>query len=89
MTKTASPDNAALYRMAGALIKELRTSRRMSGEILGGLLGMSQQQISRYERGETRLTLDQINNISCIFNMSLWEFMGILRIFCDENKKTG
>lgn len=87
MTKATSPDNALLYRMTGALIKELRASRRMSGEILGGLLGMSQQQISRYERGETRLTLDQINNISRIFNMSLWEFMGILRIFCDENKR--
>ncbi len=87
MSKTASPDNALLYRMTGALIKELRVSRGMSGEIFGGLLGMSQQQISRYERGETRLTLEQINNISCVFNMSLWEFMGMLRIFCVENKK--
>ncbi|HDF2330308.1 TPA: helix-turn-helix transcriptional regulator [Morganella morganii] len=86
MTKAASPDNASLYRMTGALIKELRVSRRMSGEILGGLLGISQQQISRYERGESKLTLNQINNISYVFNMSLWEFMEILRFFCEENK---
>lgn len=86
MTKGISPDNSSLYKITGALIKKLRVSRGMSGEIFGGLLGISQQQISRYERGETRLTLEQINNISCIFNMSLWEFMRMLRLFCDERK---
>ncbi|MFL9021120.1 helix-turn-helix domain-containing protein [Proteus mirabilis] len=53
----------------------------MSGEVLAGFIGISQQQISRYERGEVDLTLDKIKTISSFFNITIWEFMELLYLF--------
>ncbi|WP_025154722.1 helix-turn-helix domain-containing protein [Morganella morganii] len=88
MSRTEFPYDSLLYKNAGVLIKELRTGRGMSGEILGGLVGISQQQISRYERGETRLTLDQVSKIAGALNISIWEFMKMLEVFFYDNKNT-
>ncbi|EQB9157411.1 helix-turn-helix domain-containing protein [Morganella morganii] len=71
----------SLNENAGQLIKALRKSKKVSGEVLAGFLGISQQQVSRYERGETELTLEQIKKISGFFNISIWEFMDILYFF--------
>lgn len=42
----------------GRKIKEIRKSFGMTGEQLGLLLGVTQQQISRYESGTTPMTID-------------------------------
>lgn len=69
--------SVSLNQGVGYLIRFLRRREKMSGEVLAGFLGISQQQISRYELETTELTLKQLCNISAVFNMSIWEFMDI------------
>lgn len=78
MNFTFHNDSFSLYECIGLLIKKLRVSRGISGLELGEIMGVSQQQISRYERGKTEITLSQLQNISSAFNMTLWEFVEIL-----------
>lgn len=64
----------------------------MSGEELAFYVGLSQQQISRYERAESEMTLGQLQMFSEALGMSIWKFMDILRLLLDpevyENKKS-
>lgn len=71
-------EDFSLYKNAGILIRNLRRNRKLSGKNLGDILGISQQQVSRYEQGETELTLRQISRISAVFNMTVWDFINIL-----------
>lgn len=70
-----------LNQGSGILIKALRKKKGISGAVLAGFIGISQQQISRYERGEIDLTLDKIKTISSFFNITIWEFMELLYLF--------
>lgn len=76
-----------LNENAGSLIKILRIRARLSGEELGEIIGLSQQQVSRYERGISELTLSQLQKFAAVFDMSIWEFMDRLYfIFYMENE---
>lgn len=65
----------ALNDRAGALIRHLRIKNSMSGKTLAGFVGVSQQQISRYESGECELTLRQIQKIAFFLGFSFWQFV--------------
>ena len=71
----------SLSQNAGLLINALRKNKKISGDVLAGFIGISQQQISRYERGETELTLEKIKQFSTFFDISVWEFMDMLYLF--------
>lgn len=71
----------SLSQNSGFLIKALRKKKGVSGEVLARFVGVSQQQISRYERGEVDLTLDKIKKICSFFNITIWDFMDMLRLF--------
>lgn len=43
---------------AGTFLKLARINKGMTGKALGDCLGVSQQQISRYERGQNNITLE-------------------------------
>lgn len=77
--KQRTESTFSLNEEVGFLIRKLRTSRKMSGEQLAQIVGISQQQISRYENGKTKLTIDQLEVISTAFDMSIWRFMNILQ----------
>lgn len=79
-------NTSPLSQNAGLLIKELRVSKGMSGEVLAGYVGISQQQVSRYECGATKLTLEQLQNITNVFNISIFEFMNMLYFFCNKKE---
>lgn len=86
MEKLKNINNPTLLNeRLGSLIKKLRKSRKMSGEVLAGFIGVSQQQLSRYERGESELTIKKIAYISMAFNMNIWQFMDILYITMQED----
>lgn len=71
----------SLSQNSGLLINALRKNKKISGDVLAGFIGISQQQISRYERGETELTLEKIKQFSTFFDISVWEFMDMLYLF--------
>ncbi len=59
----------------------------MSGKSLGDIIGVSQQQVSRYESGTTELTIGRIKEISTIFDMNLWQFLNIVHFLMTERKE--
>lgn len=80
-----------LQECVGILLRKLRIEKGLSGEELAFYVGLSQQQISRYERAESEMTLGQLQMFSEALGMSIWKFMDILRLLLDSevyvNKK--
>lgn len=59
----------------GQAVKKFRLDNNMSGEVLGNIIGVSQQQISRYERGKSEITVRRLDEIALAFNMTLFQFV--------------
>ena len=62
----------------------LRQRNSMTGAELGQKLSISQQQISRYETGKTKLTLEQLNILLVLLGRSWCEIFHIIE---DEYEK--
>ncbi|KGA59621.1 MULTISPECIES: helix-turn-helix domain-containing protein [Proteus] len=71
--------------IVGRQLKALRLKKTLNGTQLGKMLGISQQQVSRYENGVTTLSIDAIVTICLCFNLSLKEFLAPLMVLT-ENK---
>lgn len=54
----------------GEQIKELRKSANMSAAKLGELIDLSQQQVSSIENGVSNITVDKLEKICNVFNIS-------------------
>lgn len=67
-------NNQILLHDVGALIRKLRKEKRMSGVDLGAELGISQQQISRYENATSEISVSTLINILAVFNITPAEF---------------
>lgn len=73
--------------ITGRQLKTLRKKHAMSGARLGKILNTSQQQVSRYENGQTPLSVDMIITICIYFHLSLGEFLAPLMVLTgDENE---
>ncbi|MBH5329690.1 helix-turn-helix transcriptional regulator [Eikenella sp. S3360] len=70
---TASAFDAAV----GQRIQLRRKEHKMSAEVLSEKIGISQQQLSRYERGENKINLSHLIQIAEILDTPLnWFFIG-------------
>lgn len=58
----------------GTQLMELRRSRGITGLELANKLGISQQQVSRYERGVSHIDTDMLFFILIQLNVSLFDF---------------
>ncbi|HDS6842425.1 TPA: helix-turn-helix transcriptional regulator [Morganella morganii subsp. morganii] len=65
----------------GQQIMKRRKSSGLSGKALAELLGLSQQQISRYEQGVTNIRASTLLQLSFLFNVDVKSFF----IDCIEN----
>ena len=74
---------------AGSVILSRRKSMGLSGKELGKRVGLSQQQVSRYERGKTSLTLSQLVCFSVALDMSLLQFINELFLCAELNEIWG
>ncbi|MEQ5306297.1 helix-turn-helix transcriptional regulator [Providencia rettgeri] len=68
----------------GEFLKESRKNKNMTGRELAKLMHVSQQQISRYETGQTKLTLEQLNMLLVLLGRSWSEVFHIIE---DEYEK--
>ena len=59
----------------GCFIKSKRKKMDITGKDLGMMLNVSQQQISRYENGITKITVTLLNDILIILETSWDEFL--------------
>ena len=76
-------NNQILLHDVGALIRKLRKEKRMTGVDLGAELGISQQQISRYENATSEISVSTLINILAVFNITPAEFF--TRIYDTEH----
>lgn len=58
-----------ISKSVGLKIRELRDIHGMSGKKLSGLMGISQQHLSRYENGEVNIHVDTLYQFSLIFSV--------------------
>lgn len=63
-----------LNKATGAFIRQKRLELGLNGSELGRLLNISQQQISRYERGATSFTLHQLESFLRALSVSWASF---------------
>lgn len=68
VTTSRAPQAADIY--AGEKLRKLREGRRMTLAQLGDMLGMSHQQVQKYETGTNRMSVGIIDNISTVLNIS-------------------
>ncbi|EKT60338.1 helix-turn-helix transcriptional regulator [Providencia sneebia] len=59
-----------MNRNIGLYIRKIRREKNLSGNQLARLLNISQQQVSRYETGKTKLTFEVVDSILVILNKS-------------------
>ncbi|QXX85182.1 helix-turn-helix transcriptional regulator (plasmid) [Providencia sp. R33] len=57
----------------GIKIKKLRKGKGLTAEELGRFLGVSQQHVSRYERGVSLVNIDILIKLSFIFKVTIGE----------------
>ncbi|MBN6351717.1 helix-turn-helix transcriptional regulator [Providencia rettgeri] len=62
-------------RIVGKEIRKRRKHLGLSGFELANLVGVSQQQISRYETGKTSLTIDQLSQLLNILDKNWVELI--------------
>lgn len=60
-----------ISKLIGARIKNIRKEKCISGAQLGKMLQLSQQQISRYERGINQISVDCLYQISVILDVDV------------------
>lgn len=63
-----------ISKNVGARIKEFRLVNGMSRNQLGKLIGVTGQQLQKYEKGQNRISLDMLFVIATALNMDFLEF---------------
>lgn len=63
--------------IVGKKIRDFRIEKGISGAELGKMLNLSQQQVSRYERGINKITVDLLYEASLILDIKIESFLEI------------
>lgn len=79
---TRLDDGLSLQQAAGSLIRAHREALGMTGTELGRIVRLSQQHISRYERGCCDLTLSNVELFASAFGLTFRQFMDELFEVC-------
>ncbi|MEX6037845.1 helix-turn-helix domain-containing protein [Providencia hangzhouensis] len=71
-----------ISQLVGKCLQEYRQELGISGENIAKELGISQQQLSRYERGENALTVDVL---IILYSVLISQIFTIKAILCRES----
>jgi transcriptional regulator with XRE-family HTH domain len=71
-TQFETPEVAAI----GSRLRELRTERGLTQAELARQIGIQQSDLSRMEKGEYRVSLDNLFKILAVFDLDLADFFG-------------
>ena len=74
MCKTSDDD--IIDKEIGRRIKNLRIKRSASQKDLGDVLGVTYQQVQRYETGKNTIALSKLIRLADFFKVSIMEFIG-------------
>ena len=64
-------------RKLGRKVKEARQLRGMTQAKLGEAVGVTYQQIQKYETGKNRISADRLNNIGTVLKLPLSYFLDV------------
>lgn len=78
--KTAIEGNL-ISMLFGRALRTIRLEKGFSGSQVAEMLNISQQQLSRYERGKSKITIDMLFKISVIYGITIEE---LYRYFSNE-----
>ncbi|MEY1272536.1 helix-turn-helix domain-containing protein [Proteus mirabilis] len=68
----------------GTLIREIRLNKKLTEKDLANLLNISQQQISRYERGKVKVDVEFLFKIIIVFQLDDEEKNNFLKKISDK-----
>lgn len=68
------PNYYPISRIIGNKITYYRKMKGMTLESLSNIVGVSEQQQSRYERGINRINIDRLNQYAKIFKIDIMDF---------------
>jgi len=75
MTGYQTDDELAFSRQAGLRLKELRLWRGISQMALAAEVGITFQQLQKYEKGDNRISLPRLNSICRALGITLGAFV--------------
>ncbi|HHR6038862.1 TPA: helix-turn-helix domain-containing protein [Providencia alcalifaciens] len=64
-----------LRKDIGKFLRKARKRQSLTGRQMGRLMQLSQQQISRYERGETGINIETLDIMLSILGLSWFDFL--------------
>ncbi|EJF7713334.1 helix-turn-helix transcriptional regulator [Providencia rettgeri] len=67
--------NTQLNYRIGNYIRSIRSKKGLTEKELANLIHVSQQQISRYEKGTATVSIDRMLHILCMLNLSMHDFV--------------
>ncbi|MBQ0330474.1 helix-turn-helix transcriptional regulator, partial [Providencia rettgeri] len=76
-----------ISKIVGSKITYYRKMNGMTLNQIANIIGVSEQQQSRYEHGINRINLDRLNQYAEIFNISILEFFIFTEIEKEYIKK--
>lgn len=75
-----------INRKIGLYIRKIRKEKNLSGYQLATMLKVSQQQVSRYETGQTKLTFEIVDSILVVLNKSWRDLFNTVMDEHDNNR---
>ncbi|MGG4609858.1 helix-turn-helix domain-containing protein [Providencia sp. Me31A] len=86
MNKNEYQHDKIIRENIGFFIRQSRLNKSLSGDQLGKLINVSQQQVSRYENGNTSLNIETLNTILKVLDVSWHDFFyKVLQVEVDDN----
>lgn len=76
-----------IYALLGNYLRKARVSKGLSGDKLGSVIHLSQQQVSRYELGVNKLSLDKLIEIVIFLDIDINEITKIISKQVENEKK--
>ncbi|AVL76127.1 helix-turn-helix transcriptional regulator [Providencia rettgeri] len=77
-----------IYALLGNYLRKARVSKGLSGNELGSVIHLSQQQVSRYELGINKLSLDKLIEIVIFLDIDINEITKIISKQVENEKKS-
>lgn len=71
-----SVKDGLIYKEIGRRIQQARKAAGLTQDDLGSTIGVSSQHVSNVERGQSKLSVPRLSQISCALNVSLDYILG-------------
>ncbi|MBP6081156.1 MULTISPECIES: helix-turn-helix domain-containing protein [unclassified Providencia] len=72
------PDKKNIYALLGNHLRKARVGKGLSGNELAAIINLSQQQISRYELGINKLSLDKLIEIVIFLEIDIDDITSLI-----------